>query len=72
MTLLKQTIEIRTDSEEEAKDLIEKYRQEAPDKRYTIGAAGYTYKTKKSKGEIIDEAYVVKIIQIFGGLWEEA
>ena len=44
MTLLKQTIEIRTDSEEEAKDLIEKYRQEAPDKRYTIGAAGYTYK----------------------------
>jgi hypothetical protein len=71
MRLLKQTIETRTDSENEAKELIEKYRQEAKEKGYTIGSAGYTYKTKKSKGEIIGEAYVVKIVQIFGGLWEE-
>ena len=71
MKLLKQTIETRTDSEHEAKELIEKYRQEASKEGYTISSAGYTYKTKKSKGEIIDEAYVVKVIQIFGGLWEE-
>ena len=38
---------------------------------FTIGAAGYTYKTKKSKGEIIDEAWVCKIVQDFGGVWEE-
>ena len=70
MKLLKQTIETRTDSENEAKELIETYRKEG-EKGYTIGSAGYTYKTKKSKGEIIDEAYVVKVVQVFGGLWEE-
>lgn len=71
MRLLRQTIETRTDSENEAKELIEKYRQEAKEKGYIISSAGYTYKTKKSKGEIIGEAYVVKVVQTFGGLWEE-
>ncbi|MGI6124854.1 MAG: hypothetical protein ACOYIG_11860 [Acetivibrionales bacterium] len=71
MRLIKQTIETRTDSENEAKELIETYRKEAGEKGYTIGSAGYTYKTRKSKGKIIDEAYVVKVIQVFGGLWEE-
>ena len=71
MRLLKQTIETRTDSENEAKELIEIYRKEAGEKGYTIGSAGYTYKTKKSKGEIIDEAYVVKVVQSFSGIWED-
>ena len=66
MRLLKQTIETRTESENEAKMLIEDYRQQAKDNGYTIGSVGYTYKTKKSKGEIIDEAYIVKVVQIFG------
>ena len=70
MRLLKQTIETRTDSENEAKELIESYRKEAKEKGYTINSAGYTYKTKKSKGEIIDEAYVVKVVQSFSGIWE--
>jgi hypothetical protein len=71
MRLLKQTIETRTESEGEAKELIEKYRQESKEKGYILSSAGYTYKTKKSKGEIIGEAYVVKVVQIFGSLWEE-
>lgn len=71
MRLLKQTIETRTDSENEAKELIESYRKEAKEKGYTINSAGYTYKTKKSKGEIIDEAYVVKVVQSFSGIWED-
>ena len=71
MRLLKETIELRADTEFEAKEVIENYRKEAAEKGYTIGAAGYTYKSKKSKGEIIDEAWVCKIVQNFSGVWEE-
>lgn len=71
MRLLKETIELRADSELEAKELIEEYRKNATEKGYTIGAAGYTYKTKKAKGEIIDEAWICKIVQNFSGIWEE-
>ena len=68
MRLLKETLEIRANSEIEAKEVIESYRQKAATDGFTIGAAGYTYKTKKSKGEIIDEAWVCKIVQDFGGV----
>ena len=70
MGLLKETLELRADSEEEAKQIIEKYREDAGEKGYTIGAAGSTYKTKKLKGEIIDEAWVCKIVQQFSEVWE--
>ena len=71
MRLLKETIELRADTEIEAKEIIENYRKDAAEKGYMIGAAGYTYKTKKAKGEIIDEAWVCKIVQNFSGVWEE-
>lgn len=71
MRLLKETIELRADTEFEAKEIIENYRKEAAEKGYTIGAAGYTYKTKKAKGEIVDEAWICKIVQNFSGVWEE-
>jgi len=70
MRILKKTLEIRADSEEEAKQIIEKYRQDASEEGYLISAAGYTYKTKKSKGEIIDEAWVCKIIQQISEVWD--
>ena len=71
MRILKQTEEYRADTEEEAKEIMEKFRAEAPAKGYTLGASGYTYKTKKAKGEIIDEAWVVKVVKIIGGVWDE-
>lgn len=71
MRLLKETLEIRTNSEEGAKECIEQYRNEANEKGYTIAAAGYTYKKKTSKGEIISEAWVCKIVLEFSGVWEE-
>ena len=70
MRLLKETIELRANSEEEAKQIIEEYRAQAQEKGYLVAAAGYTYKTKKSKGEIIDEAWVCKIVQQFAGVWD--
>lgn len=71
MRTLKITEEIRVDSETEAKELMEKYRQEAHEKGYTLGASGYTYKTKKSKGEIIDECWIVKTVKILSEAWGE-
>lgn len=70
MRLLKETIELRADSEEEAKRIIEEYKENSDKKGYMITAAGYTYKSKKSKGEIIDEAYVCKIVLQFSEVWE--
>ena len=55
MKILKQTEEYRTDSEEEAIAVIESYKKDAEEKGYILGASGYTYKTKKAKGEIIAE-----------------
>lgn len=69
--LLKRTEEIRANSEEEAKTIMENCRKEAQEKGCTISASGYTYKTKKAKGEIIDEAWVVKIVEQIAGVWDE-
>jgi hypothetical protein len=67
--LLETTSKFRADSEESAKNMIEAYRKEAKEKGYTLKKAGYEYKTKKSKGEVIAEAWVVSVTQIFGELW---
>lgn len=62
--------EYRTENEIEAKELMETFREEAKSKGYEIVSMGYTYKTKKSKGEIIDEAYVVKIKKVFASVFD--
>ena len=69
--LMKQTDEIRTNSEEEAKIIMEGFRKEASEKGYTLSASGYTYKTEKAKGEIIDEAWIVKVVKQIAGVWDE-
>lgn len=70
MDLLETTMKIRVGSETAARDAIDSYRKEAVEKGYTIKKASYEHKTKKSKGEIIDECWVVTVTQIFGSLWE--
>lgn len=70
MIKLKVVETYRCDSEEEAKNEMENFRQEQNEGRFTIGKMGYTYKIKKSKGEIIDEAWVLDITKIFGGIWD--
>lgn len=70
MIKLKTTEEYRTNTEDEAKEAMEYFRKEAREKGYEIGACGYTYKTKKAKGEIIDTAYVVKVVKVFSPVFE--
>lgn len=70
MRVLKITEEYRVDSEIEAKEVMEDFRAKAREEGYGLGACGYTHKEKKLKGEIIDEAWVVRVVKIFGGVWE--
>lgn len=69
--LLETTSKFKANSEIEAKNMIEEYRVKASEKGYVLKKASYEYKTKKSKGEIIGEVWVVSITQVFGSLWEE-
>lgn len=71
MRLLETTQKYAADSEIEAKEAIEEFRKEAAQKGYIVKKAGYEYKTKKSKGEVIGEVWVVSVTQVFSGLWEE-
>lgn len=71
MKKLKTTIEVRCYSEEEAKGFLEDFRKKSQEEGYTVGANGYTYKTKKSKGEIVSEGWLCKCIAIYNEFWEE-
>lgn len=71
MRTYKETTEIICFTEEEAKQVIENYRKDAREKGFTIGSAGYIYKTKKAKSEIIGELFLTKISLVYGELWEE-
>lgn len=69
--LLETVSKYRATSEIEAKEMIEKFRAEASQKGYIVKKAGFEYKTKKAKGEVIAEAWVVSITQVFGDIWED-
>lgn len=58
MELRKETREFRVESEEEAIELIEEWKQNAE------GRVDYktVYKTKKVKGEVVDYWWIVQII----------
>ena len=70
MKTLKITTESRAYTEEEAIEAIEAARANQNKEGYTLGANGYKYKTKKSKGEIIDEAWIVTTTKIYNEVWD--
>lgn len=71
MKKLKVTYEKRAYTEDDAKDAIIVFRNNAATEGYTVGAAGYTYKAKKKKGEIVAEAWIVKCVAIYDEIWDE-
>lgn len=71
MKKLKVTEEFRAYSEQEALDAIEFARANQKTGGYILGANGYKYKTKKSKGEIVGEAWIVSVTKIFDEVWDE-
>lgn len=71
MRRLKITEEFRVESEEEAKAAVEKYQKEGLEKGFSIIKWSADYKTKKSKGEIIDSGYLLKITCQLSDFWDE-
>lgn len=59
--LLKRTEEYKVFTEEEAVSLIEKIKSDPDNEGYEVISHTATLKEKKSKGEIIDAYYIVKI-----------
>ena len=71
MKKLKITEEYRAYSEEEAIQAINGARALQEEGGYTLGANGYKYKTKKAKGVVVAEAWIVSITKIFDEVWDE-
>lgn len=71
MRKLKITEEFKAYSEEEAIQALEELRANQQKEGYTLGANGYKYKTKKAKGEIIGEAWIVSATKIYGEVWDD-
>lgn len=69
--LLENTLKYRVSTEAEAINMVENFRANANKEGYVLKKAGYEYKNKKSKGEIVAEAWVVTATQIFNTLWGE-
>lgn len=59
--LIKETKTWRVNDEEAAVEMINEYKDKAITNGYTITKSGYTIKTKKSKGEIVDMYALVNI-----------
>ena len=70
MIALKVVEEYRAETEQEVKDMNERFKSEAHSEGYVLSAFSYTKKEKKSKGEIIDEGYLVKVTKVYGGFWD--
>ena len=70
MRLLKVTEEYRAESEQEVKEMNERFKAEAKSEGYVLNALSYTKKEKKAKGEIVDEGYLVKVAKVYGGFWD--
>lgn len=67
MKLIEQTEKYVVDTEEQAIEMLQEFKEDAAKKGYILGASGYTYKTRKSKGEL----YLVKITKVLGGIWDD-
>ena len=70
MRLLKVVEEYRAESAQEVKEMNKQFKNEAKSKGYILNAFSYTKKEKKSKGEIIDDGYLVKVAKVYGGFWD--
>lgn len=61
MIMLKEQADMKVFSEEEAKNLLEKFKVKAIEEGFEIVKSSITLKEKKQKGEVIDSWYVVSI-----------
>lgn len=71
MRLLKETKEFKAETEAEAKAIVEKFQADGLEKGFSVIKWSADYKTKKSKGEIIADGWLLKITIGISDFWEE-
>lgn len=71
MRLYKLTEEYVAETETEAIAASDYFRKDGEEHGYSVSSCGYIHKVKKAKGEIIDKKWVVKVVKIIGGIWDE-
>lgn len=71
MLKLKEKLTFRCESEEEAKALIESFKQKGGPEGFNVNKVSYQYKEKRKKGEVIDACWVTEIENIYAGVWSE-
>lgn len=66
MRQLQKTTDVyRVETEEEAMNLIQEFKDNQNTKGYTVTKSGYVLKTRKSKGEIIDSWFIATVERSF-------
>ena len=60
----------RVDTEEEVRAFNEELKADAIENGYVLKSYSYTLKEKKLKGEVVDQAYVVKVVKEYAGFWD--
>lgn len=63
--LIKNTAEIRVESEEDANELHKEFEQFAHDNNYILNSWTQNYHKKTSGGEIVSEWWICKVVIIF-------
>ena len=61
MIMLKEQTDMKVFSEEEAKNLLEKFKMKGTEEGFEVVKSSITLKEKKQKGEVIDAWYVVSV-----------
>ena len=63
--LLKTTDTYRVETEEDAMNLIQEFKDNQNVDGYTVTKSGYVLKTKKSKGEIVESWFIATVERSF-------
>ena len=63
--LMKTTDVYRVETEEEAMNLIQEFKDNQNTNGYTVTKSGYVLKTRKSKGEIVDSWFIATVVGSF-------
>lgn len=69
MLRLKEKLTFRCETEDEAKVLIERYKQDGRENGYDINKVCYQYKEKKIKGQVADSCFLTEIELVYTTIW---
>ena len=69
MLRLKEKLTFRCETEDEAKTLIERYKQDGRTNGYDVNKVSYQYKEKKAKLEVIVSCCQVDLELVYTTIW---